>query len=283
MSVRLSFISAFVMASTLTCAAHAEKPTTAACLDAHESSVDLGKRHDLLGARAQLRRCVDDACPKTIRDECTARLAEIDSAVPTLLVEVKSGTDEDVPGATVTLDGRLPALRVDGIPLESNPGDHVVLVEAAGFRPLTKNVTLQSGEKGRRLRVILEPASQEPTPLPPPPSGAPPPVQGSSWSTHKTLAVIAGAVGVGAFGIGTGFGISARTSWSRAERDCPTTATCSDYPGAVSAKGDAETSATISTVAFGVGAAACVAAVVLWLVAPSTRNTGAAPWIRGAF
>ncbi|WP_394825110.1 hypothetical protein [Pendulispora albinea] len=94
-----------------------------------------------------------------------------------------------------------------------------------------------------------------------------------SWSGQKTLAVVALGVGVVGLGVGTYFGLSAKSKWDDAREQCLPQGCRS---ASIDMGHDAKTNATIATVGFVAAGAALVGAAALWFTAPSARSTAAA-------
>ena len=93
------------------------------CVSHNNDGVDLRAKHKLLAARAAYRECVaDPGCPGVVRAECETALAELKTAIPTLLISVLDEQRHDVVAATLKVDGRPVAL--DGQPLELDPGPY---------------------------------------------------------------------------------------------------------------------------------------------------------------
>jgi hypothetical protein len=95
-------------------------------------------------------------------------------------------------------------------------------------------------------------------------------VSASSSSTQKTLALVAGGVGVVGVGLGTIFGLSAMSKHDDAAAKCP--AACPDQAG-VDLWNDARTAGNISTVAFVVGGVGLATGAILWFTAKPSRTT----------
>lgn len=261
-------------------AAHAAKPTTAECLAASESAIEFGKKHSLRDQRTQLLICSAASCPGDIRHECTHRVEEVSSAIPTITFEVKDDQGQDLSSVKLSMDGELLAERLDGTALSIDPGEHTFRFETPGRPPLEKHFVIREGQKDRRESIVF--SSPQPAPSPPPPGRAPPlkaasePSPGSDstsqsggLSTQKTLALVAAGVGVGGTLVGTIFGLKAKSKHDQAARlDC-SGATCKDSDG-VQASADAVKAGNVSTVAFIVGAAGLVGGAVLWVTAKSS-------------
>jgi hypothetical protein len=194
--------------------------------------------------------------------------------VPTIIFTVRDGTGNDIAAVTVTADGEPFASRLDGAPLEIDPGEHTFTFEVAGQPLIEKHLVIAEGEKNRRERISFGGAS----PAPPPQStaGAPaPPAPENPGSGRKTLAIVVGGVGAAGIVVGVVTGVLASSSWSNAKKDCGPTfpASCLDPINAQADRNSAASSATISTVAFVAGGALLAGGVVLYLTAPSAADT----------
>ena len=92
--------------------------------------------------------------------------------------------------------------------------------------------------------------------------------RGSSWSGQRTIALVAGGVGLAGIVVGSVFGLMSRSSWSSSQSECPSSANCPQHAQAVTDHDTASTQATISTIAFAAGGVALAAGAVLWFTAP---------------
>jgi len=150
-----------------------------------------------------------------------------------------------------------------------DPGDHDIECTAPGKKPWSTRVR---AEAGRLLTVAVPPL--EDAPLPPAALGGSTPGSdegaaaqaASARSTRRTLAVVAGGLGVVGIGVGTVLGLQAKADGDAVKEACPTKY-CDDAN--LQRIESANQKATGSTIAFAVGGAALVAGVVLWLTAPS--------------
>jgi hypothetical protein len=96
---------------------------------------------------------------------------------------------------------------------------------------------------------------------------------------RHVIALVLGGVALGAGVGGTVFGLDARAKYADARRDCNGTIDqCPPDQIAASQQhvDDARTSATRSSILFGVAGAAVVGAVVVWITAPSLETKGVA-------
>jgi hypothetical protein len=173
-------------------------------------------------------------------------------------------------GLEIKRDGVLVGEPQWGTPLPIDPGEHAFEATAPGKTPWKESVDVRG--EGRIVDVNVgtpedAPKVDAPAPAPAPAPPAPAHETASETGTQKLLAYIVGGAGVVATGIGLGFGLSASSKWSQAERACPRNA-CTD-PAMQKQGMDAGSLADVSTVLVTAGAVAVVTGVVLWLTAPS--------------
>jgi hypothetical protein len=266
---------------TLVGAALTSRPARAddmACIGASESSLALRKQGKLRDALKQLAVCADTSCPAEVRTECARRVDDVRAAIPTLILAMKDSAGNDVLGATARIDGEA-AIGLDGRPVSIDPGEHTLVFEAPGQPPVEKKLVVHEAEKDRRETATA--TGPGPATAAPPPPGLPAlPVapQGSSWSTSKTLAIVAAGLGVVGVGVGTGLGLAAISSKNQEKTDCPS-AGCPgpNHAQAVNDYNSAHSDGTISTIGFAAGAGLIAVGAVLWFTAPSHTEQATLP------
>jgi hypothetical protein len=154
-----------------------------------------------------------------------------------------------------------------GVPIFLNPGAHAVKVTADGFDPASQKFEVAEGKTATVALTMAANPTAVAAPVAAPPSGSTP---GSSWSTQKTLALVAGGVGIVGIGVGAAFGVTASSDASTTKSDCPVgTCTAQGHASALSEHSSAATAGDVSTAMFIVGGVGLAAAVVLWFTAPS--------------
>src|SRR5579862_3570681 len=131
-------------------ASAAAEPTKAECIAANEGAQDLRGSGKLLEARAQLAVCIAQSCPGAIRQDCVQRLSDVEKALPTLILIAKDSTGNDVGGVHATIDGKAVAQELNGTAMPLDPGEHKIVLEAAGLPRTEKTLVLHEGEKARR-------------------------------------------------------------------------------------------------------------------------------------
>lgn len=166
-----------------------------------------------------------------------------------------------------------------GLAVDVDPGAYTIEASAPGFKTWTGEITVGATADKKTVDIpALETAPEGATV--PPVTGGPATTTpsdsggGSDGSGLMTAGFIVGGVGVVGIGLGAIFGLSASGTASDAEEDpalCPdkqcTTAGLDEIDSAKS-------SATISTIAFGVGAAALVGGAVLVILGATSGGGG---------
>jgi hypothetical protein len=252
--------------------ARADNPSIGDCLSATEASTKLRSQHKLKASRAQLMVCSSATCPSEIRQECSHRMDEVNSAMPSIVFAVKNQAGKDVVAVKVTVDGQVVADHLDGSALPIDPGAHEVTIEAEGQPPVTESVIVHEGEKDRRETITVGtpgPSTGPSTgtgPATPPPGGEKPAEGGGGNGLRIVGLVTAGVGGVGLV-LGGVFGAMASSAYSTAKKGCSSNLTnCS--PQAMKDHDTATTDATISTIGFIAGGVLAAGGLTLFFVAP---------------
>jgi FimV-like protein len=229
--------------------ADALDPSPQTKLDLARALVQLGK---LVAAGKVLHEVVD--APKSRGPVAAAAkklLADVERKVAWVRVVTKGGAGAS---SSTTIDGD----EVDpGTEIAVDPGEHLVVVEADGFEPTEKRITLAPGER-EDVELRLARAAAAPT--------APPPAREAGAS--KLPAIVAFGVGAAGVGVGAIFGAMAFSETSRVEDEC----SGQNCPSRVrEALDTAKTNGTISTVAFVVGGVGVATGVVLLLTSGKSK------------
>jgi len=231
------------------------------CISTNEEGQDLRRAGRLRSAMDRFTYCSAPACPAVLRADCTARLQDLQRAMPTVLLEVRDARGNIVSAVTVTMDDAPFAERLDGTSLPVDPGTHRFVFKTAGADAVSKELTIREGEKNRRETITL-----------PMPAGtaeregdasvvAPPP--GSPPATPATAAYVAFAIaGVGAVtgGVFTGLALHEKAK-------CPNDAGQQHCPPPIDDRDNDVAVKRESLIAgIGYGAAVVGAAVGVWLL-----------------
>lgn len=182
-----------------------------ACLEAHSSSQSLRKESKLLEARQRLLICAADACPQMVRNDCAPWLDEVNGMIPSVVfVARKDG--RDLTEVAVFADGAQLVSRLDGRPVEVDPGPHKLRFETPGSAPIERDVVISVGQRGREESVDFGGAAAPAASAVPPPAASAPVVAAPTpaVSAHVQRPVPASTwifcgVGLAALTVGTVF------------------------------------------------------------------------------
>lgn len=247
-------------------AAQAQPVDAGACILDNESAQDLEAAGRLREARAKALSCAQ-GCPTEIARDCTALAERITQKVSTVIFGAKQGSS-DLVDVSVSVDGQVIASRLDGKPIELDPGARKVTFTMAGQAPVELQIVFKAGEKNRLVGVEFTAgaASTSPTPRPAPTDDA----EGAS---PPALFWILGGVSVAGFvtaGVTGGLALSERGDLD----GCIETRTCDE--GDVSS---VETKALVADVFIGIGSAFAVGAVLAWVLWPDDEPAAVKPTV----
>jgi hypothetical protein len=178
----------------------------AACLEAASRGQRLRDTHKLVEAREELRACAAIECPSVVQSDCANWLAEVEKALPSVVLTAKNGSGVDLADVKVSVDGQPLASRLDGRALPMNAGSHSFRFVGADGASLDQQVLVTEGEKNQRVAVVLGQAPATPLPL----QGAPTAGDsGGSSGPSRTVGWVLAGAGVAGLGVATAFGIIA--------------------------------------------------------------------------
>jgi hypothetical protein len=166
--------------------------------------------------------------------------------------------------ATIELDGQPLVTSAWHTPLPLDPGPHALVFKASGRKEATENVTIEPRVSATVDVPVLEPevvAAESPPPAVKVEAALP------VGDGRRTLGYAVGAVGVVGLAAGGFFGLRAMSQKDNAACDG---AICASQD-AVDQRDSAKTSATLSTIGFGVGIVAL--GVATYLVLSSNKPT----------
>lgn len=193
-------------------------------------------------------------------------------------------------GLVVTRGGTTVDAALFGSPTFVDPGEHEIVASAPGYEPWTGTIVVAEG-KAQTITVpdltLAKPAPDGdkdlvepdlppdsdgpdgpgPGPTPPGPEGG-----GGGGGSRKLIGMVTAGGGLLLIGAGLYFGNSASGSYADAKDACGGDLICDnadDLARSEALVDDARSAATRSTILTGVGAAALVGGVILWLTAPS--------------
>jgi hypothetical protein len=222
------------------------------------TGIELARTQEKLGRLIEAR----DACiavtrfPVAAREpaaftkarEAAKRLAEeLGARIPSLVLRI-SGPP---PGTEIqaNLDDKPLASDLVGLPIKINPGQHRVVAEASGFRPVERELDVAEGET-KELSLVLSRAKASSAPETSAPRAVVAPAEKEPGPT-RTLMWVGFGVGGAAVVTGAVTGVASLSATNRAKELCEDTR-CP--PEAQDDINSGTTLANISNVAFAVGA-----------------------------
>jgi hypothetical protein len=237
-------------------------------------------------AEAMAKRASDDDKREL---EARRRAERLEPNLSNIVIQVGRSTP---PGLVIKRDQEALDAAVLGTPVPVDPGPHVIVAEAPGYKPFRTEVSL--GKGGRRFVVIPtlerlpEPIATSPAPSPivvaPAPeepslvvetTRQPAAVTQGTWSPMRTAAVGIGVIGLGAVGGGLYFGQQSSAKEADANAICPDVV-CADA-NALRLNDEAQKAADRANIFLLAGGAAVVTATVLWFVGQPDQETVLAP------
>ncbi|HVH44432.1 MAG TPA: hypothetical protein VM925_18895 [Labilithrix sp.] len=171
------------------------------------------------------------------------------------------------------------------VPFAAEPGQRKITFRAKGKKEVVQLVTIVKGDRPQHIAVppmedqekeppvVAAPAPEPPKPTPVQVVAAPAP---EGRSGQKTLAVVLGAVGIVGIGVGAATGVMTLSNECTAAAKRENPAGCPDNQAGRDIAARGETTGMVSNITFGVGGAALIAAVVLYVSAPSGKASAPA-------
>jgi hypothetical protein len=185
-----------------------------------------------------------------------------------------------VPGLDLKRDGIAVGHAELGVALPVDPGPHVIEATAPGKKPFSAKLDVAPKQADARMTVTLEnepeavvaPPPVAPAPLPPAAPVMPPESHGSA---QKTVGIAVGVVGLAGLGVGSLFGVIAKSKNDQAlePQNCRTSTLCTQ--AGLDLTSDAKGAATVSTIAFVAGGVVTATGLVLLLTAPRSSSATA--------
>jgi hypothetical protein len=183
-------------------------------------------------------------------EEATKKAAELEGGLSHLTIVVS----RPVAGLDVLRDDVSVAASTFGTNLPVDPGRHVIVATAPGYKRVTIETTVAAEHDAQVVTIPpLEP--EGPADAPPAASSGP---SAAPW--------IVGGVGLAALAIGGGFGVAALVQYHDAKSACPTRMGCSS--GAVAESTRAYTFANVANGGIAVGGVGVAIAAILFATRP---------------
>jgi hypothetical protein len=229
-----------------------EGTTGQSCVSAYEEAQEMRRQSRLVRARAELLLC-QRACPTMLTRDCDRWLAEVRTAIPTVMLSARDASGAPLADVRVRVDGAPLVETLAGTAVEIDPGAHVFDFERhAGGAAVQTQVTVRPGERNRPVAVTFPDAPAQHVDARPP-----------------TLTWVLGGVAVAGLGVGAVLGLKGHADRADLEDDC--SPSCPD-----DRVQPIRTQWWIAGISAGVGAAAGIAAAWIWLSADGTPRPGRA-------
>jgi hypothetical protein len=208
-----------------------------------------------------------------LRRDCTTWLDETVRQIPSVVLGAHDARGGDLLEAHATIDGVRVQNKLDGTPLDLNPGPHTIRFEGSGVAPVELKVVIRAGEKNRSVLAPLAPPPPPVTmpappaiapPPPPPPPPPPAPHAGVPWGVYAF-----GGVALAGFGTFTFFAVRGNGDLDHLHATCA--------PGCAHSQVESvRLELEAADIALGVGAVATV--VATWIGIRALTKPSGAGW-----
>lgn len=193
-------------------------------------------------------------------EQARKKALELEPRLSFLVVRI--ATKARVPELQILKDGVSMAPVLWGARAAIDPGSHRIEARAPGYKSWSTEVVVADERSTSEVEVpALERLPRATA------GGADRPAQSGGGQRIAALAV--GGLGIVGLGVGGFFGLSAQASQSDSKELCNEKNYCT--PDGDKSRRDAQSKALLATISSGVGAAALVAAGVLWFTAPKSE------------
>lgn len=214
--------------------------------------------------------CAQESCPAVLRADCAGVLAEVRSALPTVVFAADDGNGHELTDVKVYAGQELVASTLDGLAIAVDPGTVELRFESPGQPPVVTTRMIREGEKSRVIRVSLggtgtgAPAGEH-TADRMPPTRPPPRRSTLGWVLPGSLA----AVGLAGLGVALYMRLRFDGRVDDLRGSCAPECTSEQ-------RSDLSGTLVTSNVALGAGLGALAIGVVTWFLtapAPSTSSS----------
>jgi len=234
-----------------------EPPTepAARCVYFHLEAQRQRRAKKLLEAKTAMRECAMSECPTMVQQDCLQWIQSIDDQTPSIVFSIEAD-GKPATGAKITIDDHdVDASTANAVPL--NPGLHTYVVSLPPYAPQSGSLNVLEGQRYRVFNVSFEQPKPKTVQPPPAPVVRTETVRPVPLGTWVLLGV--GVAGAGAF---AGMGLTGKSQERDLKDVCSPNCTDHDLKSMRSLYLGAD-------IAAGVGAAALVAAGVVFFTRPS--------------
>jgi hypothetical protein len=235
---------------------------SAACIQAADEGQTARDDGQLLRARELFAQCSESKCPSVIRRDCASWIEQVKAQIPSVVLGARDAQGHDVVDPRVTIDGHPLEEKARGVPIELDPGPHVIRWESAGAPPAELRIFLRAQEKNRD--VVATFARSTPTATAP---AASPVGEKTGSGGLPPATYVLGGIGAAALGTFAYFGLRARHDSDVLHDTCAPACPHDDVAAL-------KTKVLIADVALGVATiSVAAAAVVAWTASSRTSKT----------
>ena len=244
----------------------APPPDKEACVASFDRGQKAQSDRALRRALADLIVCAQESCPTVLRADCAGVLAEVRSALPTIVFAADDGNGRELTDVQVHAGPELLTSKLDGRAIPVDPGAIELRFESPGQPTVVTTWMVREGEKSRVIRVSLgKPTTPEPAT-----EGAGGPRRTTPTPPRSTLGwVLPGslvAVGLAGLGVALGERLSFDGHVDDLRGSCAPDCTQAQ-------RSDLSSTLVASNVSLGVGLGALALGVVTWfLTAPAAAG-----------
>lgn len=236
----------------------------------------------------------------------TKRAEKLQPRLPRLVINVPEASK--TPGLEIRRNGMLVGSAQWGAPVAVDPGEIELTASAPGKQTLRQTLRVEEGKTASYSlpqlahgeAVAVPPAVTPPAPTPTgttapaaaaPVSTAPsaPPAspaseKGGAKTGNGPWIITLGGVGVLGLGLGTAYGLMAKSKYDESKKDCDLDDVNSCGPAGVELRSNGRSKGDIATVSFIVGGAALAGAGVVWLLSsgPDDKHSASLNHLRAA-
>ena len=183
-----------------------------ACVQAADAAQEHRTAGRLKEARASLHICARATCPALVRSDCTRWLSEVEASMPTIVLRATGARGEDLTDVQVDLDGRRFAEKLEGLPLEIDPGPHVLTGRSPAGAIARHEIVVRTAEKNRTVTLRVEAGETVP-------AAAESPMTSASFRPGAGAWILAGVAVAGATSFGY-FGLRGRAEVDEMRAEC---------------------------------------------------------------
>jgi hypothetical protein len=229
-----------------------------ACFRAVDEAQRLHIAHKLVEARDQFLVCARPVCPALFRSDCVRWLAEVEAALPSVVLGAKDAQGQDLIDVHVSMDGRRVTDRLEGTSIAVDPGPHVFRFEWEAHGAVERQAVIREGEKDRLVSASFPVAPLVPVPR-------------EAVTSRGASSIPAGAWILGGLGVAGGVGFAALYFSADTQVNNLRASGCAPNCNVTSAR----TTLTLGYVSLGLGVASMGVATTWFLISRSRRETTA--------